>query len=293
MPREYCRHPSGAAPLDPDKLRVIWLEEGNGAALVEGDEILAIIPPWSGEEGFHGYARDCSSESPFAWPLDEDNALFERIHRAEEYWALWDDEKFWQRFSSQLIRPLETALGPHAKYYAIDGGRWPPRALLRFDLPDRYLLITVGISLLPQPNVERYAEDPSPLRRIELAAAVEKSCPVEEVKRLGSYLSGQAQFPWSHWSWLGAGHTLDCRATPKSCGGNRFPAALLTTRLANAPKIPWPSFRGDPINLLWIVPITTAERDWAMANGSDSLIDQLIAAKVDVTIRQRRELKLS
>ena len=293
MPREFCRHAQGNPALNADELRVIWFEEGNGAALVESNQILTIIPPWSGYEGFHGYARDCTADNRIAWPLTADNELHERMRLADEYWKLWDDEEYWTKYSSLLIEPLEAVLGPHSKYYAIDGDKWPPKALLRFDLPDRFILVTVGVSLLPQPGCERYTDDPSDIRRIELAAAFDTGCPVEQVNKFGSYLSGQSRYPWTAWSWLGLGHTVDCESTPQACGGKQFSSALLSTRLPGTPKFKWPSFRGDPINLLWYLPISDGEREWAKANSTDALIDELMQAGVDVTIRSRRELNLS
>lgn len=292
MPRRSCRHPQGQPALNADDLRVIWFEEGGGAALVESNQILAVIPQWSGYEGFRGFARDCTGESAIAWQLAEDNELHARVRRAEEYWKLWDDEDFWGNYSARLIEPLEAALGRHTKYYAIDGDKFPPKALLRFDLPERYILVTVGVSLLPQPGCEMVTDDPSSIRRIELAASIDRNCPVEQVKRFGSYLSGQSCYPWSAWTWLGNGHSVDCD-TPQYCGGNKFPAALLSSRMPGTPTIKWPSFLGDPMNLLWYVPITEAEREWARANDTDSLIDDLIKSGVDVTIRARRELNLS
>jgi hypothetical protein len=49
-PAVYCRHPIGLAAPDPESLRVVWLPEGNGAALYEEDELLAIIPPVERDE---------------------------------------------------------------------------------------------------------------------------------------------------------------------------------------------------------------------------------------------------
>src|SRR5215470_7220780 len=57
-PARHCRHTEGRAAPAAEDLRVVWLPEGNGAALYERDEILAVIPPWSGTNGFCGYARD-------------------------------------------------------------------------------------------------------------------------------------------------------------------------------------------------------------------------------------------
>jgi hypothetical protein len=67
--RAHCRHPRGLGPLDREALRVVWLPEGNGAALDEGDALFALLPPWSGLKGFHGYARDAIGDGPVAWEI--------------------------------------------------------------------------------------------------------------------------------------------------------------------------------------------------------------------------------
>ena len=41
-PAEHCRHKQGAPPLSRDDLQVAWLPEGNGAALYERDDLLAM-----------------------------------------------------------------------------------------------------------------------------------------------------------------------------------------------------------------------------------------------------------
>src|SRR5262245_29618764 len=87
LPRQNCTHPDGAPMLSAGDLRVVWFEEGDAAALLSRTEVLAVIPSWSGEKGFAGYARDCVGESPVCWELTRDNVLHERIRRAEEFWA--------------------------------------------------------------------------------------------------------------------------------------------------------------------------------------------------------------
>lgn len=70
LPAKECRHPDGAVPLDSAKLEIVWFEEGDAAALLHAGEILAVIPAWSGVDGFEGYARDCSAQSDLCWPLE-------------------------------------------------------------------------------------------------------------------------------------------------------------------------------------------------------------------------------
>lgn len=276
LPRQHCKHPDGAKLPAVASLRIVWFEEGNGAALLEQDEILAVLPAWSGKNGFNGYARDCLSESPLCWPMPVVDTLKRRIDRADEYWKAWDDDTYWTNYRDQQIAAYEAAFSSkHAKYYSIDGGAWPPKAMLRFDLDSGWILVTCCVSIRPQPGVELSTDDPAPLRRIELGAAFDRDCPESEVLRFASYLSGQTEFPWSQMSWFGHGHTLPCDSTPDSIGGSDFPAVLFVP--ANTASIPvlLPEFRGDPVNLHWMIPITESEREYAESKGSTALLELL------------------
>ena len=290
MPAAHCAGRGAGPPLDPENLGVVWFEECDGAALLEGDEILAIIPSWSGVGDFSGYARDCIGEGPFAWELDSENVMHERVRAAQDFWQLWDDEEFWPRWRNERVAALQAVLGRHTKHYSIDGGEFPPRALLRFDAPGHYVLITVGVSLLPEPGVERQFDDPSPHRRIELAAAVDRTCGEAELQRVGKYLSAQARYPWSQFSPLGHGHTMPCDCIPTALDPKRFNCVLFSQSLPGAPQLVLPQFRGDPTNVLWLLPISQRERQFAMNAGSTELEQRLARAGATFVMRPRKEL---
>jgi hypothetical protein len=292
MPAAHCVDRAEGDPLDPESLRVVWFEECDGAALLENNEILAVIPSWSGLGDFSGYSRDCVGEGPFAWEMGSDNVIHERIRAADEFWDLWDDENFWSSWRDERIAAIESVLGPHARYYAIDGGEFPPRAMLRFDLPDSFVLLTLGTSLFCQPGVDRYFEDPSPHRRFELAAAVDRTCSDAELTRLGEYISGQAGYPWSRFAPLGHGHTMPCDSTPASCDPQRFNFVLFFQSLPHTPRLALPAFRGDRTNVLWMMPISQRERQLAMDAGSAELEQRLAKAGSTFVIRARKELAL-
>ncbi len=292
MPAAHCMDPSPGQPLDPQSLRIVWFEECDACALLERNKPLAIIPSWSGMGDFSGYARDCIGQGPFAWELSADNVMHLRTKAAADFWKLWDDDDFWSEWRDQQIADIETVLGPHAKYYAIDGDEFPPRALLRFDLPDRYVLITVGVSLFCLPKVEQHYDDPSPYRRIELAAAVDRKCPDAELSRFGQYISGQARYPWTHFTPLGHGHTMPCDSTPSVFDGQRFNCVLFSQTLPETPELALGRFRRDPINVLWMLPITERERKLAMEAGSQELERQLVKAGTSVVIRRRNEVAI-
>jgi hypothetical protein len=275
MPASFCCHPDGLAPLSGQDLRVVWLPEGNGAALFEGDEILAIIPPWSGTDGFHGYAREGSGEGPVAWELDPENLLLPRFDDAQSYWGKWDAENLWPSIQAELLTHVEKTFGPHTNYYAIDGGEWPPKALVRIPWQDRVVLITIGVSTRPQPNVEMHTEQPELLRRVELGSVLPKSWPYDAIDGFASYLSGQSNLPWHSYTWLGPGHTIPCDSWQNSA----FNFALLLREHAGAPRLTLGSQFNDPVNVLWFVPISETERQQAIESSSDHVATILPAQR--------------
>jgi hypothetical protein len=86
-PKAFCAVPEACPLPERDQLRVCWLPEGDGAALFEGRELLAIIPPWSGKGGFHGYARDCRGQGVVAWEMPSEPALLLRFEEAAKFWS--------------------------------------------------------------------------------------------------------------------------------------------------------------------------------------------------------------
>jgi len=54
-----------------------------------------------------------------------------------------------------------------------------------------------------------------------------------------------------------------------------------------APAIRFPALHGDPVNLLWLVPITAAERVVAQRDGSETLVESLSRAGHDFIHRDR------
>lgn len=266
-PRDHTREPRGARAPRSSDLSVVWLPEGNGAALFERDTMVAIIPPWSGSGGFHGYAAACVGEGPLAWEMPRDGELIERFRDAERYWAAWDTDAIWPDAGDAVIESINAALGQHSNYYAIDGGEWPPKAALRIPRPEGTVFVTAGVSLVPQPTVELYSDDWKALRRIELAAMLPSSWPDDAVKTFGKYLSAQSRLPWNVYAWLGAGHTIPC----DSWRNPRYTAALLVRDHPVVGSVEGAKVLGDPVSVLWFIPITDSERQLAMDEGSAAL----------------------
>jgi hypothetical protein len=270
-PQAHCRHPHGLPPLRKEHLRVAWLPEGNGAALYEGGELLAIVPPWSGMNGFHGYAAESIGEGPIAWEIGAHNSLIERFCEAQSYWQRWENANPWPSMQDALLSGIEKQLGRHSNYYAIDGGKWPPKAIVRIPVPDCVVLVTIGMSVRPQPNVEMSTAGPELLRRIELGVVLPARWPDDAVTRFAGYMSGQTGLPWNKYTWFGPGHTIPC----DSWQNRSFAFALLQP---DHPAVPTPTLEpqfGDPVNILWLVPISAVEQQMAVDDGSERLIQAL------------------
>ena len=272
MPAAYCRHPKGEAALDPNLLRVVWLPEGNGVALFQKKEMLAAIVPWSGQKGFCGYARDALGEGPNAWELSADNNLHRRFAEAEKYWAMWDSKPSpWETVQASQLAAYEAVFGKYTRYFAIDGGAWPPKALAEFEAAPGRVLATIGVGLRPQPEIEMYTETPELFRRIEIGMVLRKEMSKEEQQSWRSYISAQAGFPWVKYTWLGHGHTIGCEGVKQS-GWN---AVLLVDAKQIQPYCRMPDFYGDPVTLLWMVPISAQELAVAQKEGSKAILHRL------------------
>ena len=84
-------------------------------------------------------------------------------------------------------------------------------------------------------------------------------------------MSGQSELPWTRYTWLGSGHTIACDAWQNP----DFRFALLQPR---HPAVATPTLKpqfGDPVNILWFVPISADERQTAIDHGSERLMDVL------------------
>lgn len=281
---EYCTQQSNE-PLKSNELEIIWFEECDGAALLERGEILAIIPSWSGSKDFWGYSRDCKGDSKLCWGLGtpETNVLFRRVKRSINYWKLWNGD-LWSKVQNKYLNTLENKFGKSKNYYAIDGGNWPPKALVRF-FNQKHILCTMGLSLIAQPKIED-----DNLKRIELAISLDPSYSEEDIKKLGVYISGQSSLSWNQITWLGDGHTLSCDCLPESKYGSEFKYVFLIKNFDNEYDIKFDSFLGDNINVLWMIPITENEKKYAIEHGSNKLKEKLNENNVSLLFKDRKEV---
>lgn len=271
MPKKYICHEEGGIRLNADKLELVWYEEGDAAALFEGDTLLCVIPWWSGYQSFNGYARYAVGTAPYAWELKQaEENLLAHIEKCRAFWDYFETP-FWEEVQAQHIRTLECFFGKYEKYYAIDGGNFPPKALITGCKEDVCYGITAGVSLMPMPCVEQYFnEDAGDFRRIEMGFAATKDYQ-EICMKMYSYLSSIAALPWQEISFLAHGHTVPCNAIEGYAA-----VWLLNARLLPRMDSPvYEDFFGEKINLLWAVPVTDKEYEWLRSVDTKEALQHL------------------
>ncbi len=285
MPAGHTKHPGGRPPLDPRALRALWFEEGDGVAIIEAGQLLAVIPGWSDmAHGMPGYSRDVIGQTPFGWSLDDAmEGLGPRADRATAFWRWRHSEDSWSGFRQSLLGHLLGRLGPGGRYWDVGGGKQPPVGVSERPPTDGRpftVLSTLGMSCQRMPVVEQVMEDPSGWARVEFALAT--TLPSPQAARLFLWLG---QYPWREASWLGSGHTVRWYHEPATFPlGGGYEAVLLLDDPSpllgpEVPDLSGFSFSGDPVRWLWVVPITERERLLARERGAKGLVTQLAAQR--------------
>jgi hypothetical protein len=103
------------------------VEEGDGVALFEGGDLLAVIPGWSNmSKGMPGYSRDVIGQTPFGWSLDDAmDGLGPRVTEASDFWRWRLDPQAWAQFQQGMLGHMLARLGPGARYWDVSGNSRP------------------------------------------------------------------------------------------------------------------------------------------------------------------------
>ena len=279
MPAEFVAHDPGGIELDDDSLSIEWFAEGDSAAVLSDGKIIAVIPCFSGYDGFYGYSAYARGTGPFAWELKGAYPRFAKeVADSREFWAFFNDEDFWGKVQDFHINTLNRFWGKEEKYYAIDGGEFPPKALAQGRKGDTLYAITLGVSMIPMPKVEMsYEDNYKDFRRMELGFACSGRCGAL-LESLIPAMSGLAQFPWSEITFLGHGHTIPF----DSIKGYDFLLFLNDRRLGNTDAPHYDDFMGEKVNLLWIVPITRKDQKFIVDNGVEEYLKGKDSSKIIV-----------
>ncbi|EKN4694337.1 suppressor of fused domain protein [Yersinia ruckeri] len=271
---EYCRNIAGEAALDAQFINIVWSESDDGAALWYQGQLLAVIPGWSLYiDHSVCYSAGCIKENPLTLPLGSTstNTQYALAERTRLFWRAWQQEEGnpWPAIQTEYVRRYEQHFGPSLKYYAIDQGTWPPMAISQHEKDGIYYFLTLGVSIRPQPWVDiLFNDDAGQYRRIEMALAVDSHYVNEDnAVRMASALAGFASVPWSKISWLGEGHTLESDVAPQGYEGYVLSAHLYP----DADSLTLPLQQDDPVNIYWVSPIFTSEREFAHSTPSGGL----------------------
>jgi hypothetical protein len=280
MPAERTKHPAGRPPLQEGSLEALWFEEGDGVAILENGQPVAVIAGWAdADRGMPGYSIDVIGQTPYGWSLDDAmEGLAPRLEQARAFWSWRDSADGWNQFQQALFEHLSPRLGPGGYYWrGHPAGRQPLIGVTERPAGGRpyTVLSTVGMSCQRMPAIEQLLDDPGGYARIELAVAT--TLPSAHAARVFSWL---APYPWHDVTWFGPGHSVCWDDEPSAFPLGDGEAVLLlgTPGVLAEPQPPDLSgftFAGDPVRWLWVVPIQEREQQIAKDEGSGSLISRL------------------
>ena len=271
MPADLCNEFSYITDFEDDEnWELQWGLDQNSIAVWYKDKIVAVMPEWSGFKGFFGYSIGANCENELAWPLSLDNMQVEKFTMEREFLVNWTTD-LWVKYQESLLELYDSAIEGEGRYFAIDGGKWPPKGLRYISQSVRHHLFTIGVSILPMPSFgmgrEENVED---FRRIELGIIFEGN---SDFQVLGEYLSAQSTYPWYWGTHFDKGHTIPCSQLNDL--GSKMTHMLLVEKANFLPDVKLPEFDSSNVRLLYMVPIYDSEQKFAEENSSSQLIELL------------------
>ena len=266
LPGEFCNHPEGKQRFKATDLECVWFEDGNGVALLEKEEILCIIPSWA-SKNYPPYSRDCIKENSLAVPLLEENILIDTVKKAQEFKEFIITDGCLEWFIDERYELFETYLGECRGSYASENKTAIINRILKFESGDITYLITASASLHMQPTVELVTDIPEDLRRVEVGLAIKTDIFKNNEIEIANMLSYTALMPWRNITWIGHGHTIECFEVFSKDNSYPYGVFINSKEVNLLPQIEFPNFRGDPINLLWLTPISQKDFEFIKDQG--------------------------
>lgn len=275
-PIAFCRDPDGVAAPEAASLKVSWLPDGSGAALRVDGVIHAVVPPQPPGQRVVSLSRHAAEDSALARVLRADDPLVQAFDEADAYWTLWEDERFCVAAGEAILAQYESSWGAPANHFSIDNGQWPPRNLVQTHVGDWEVFATVGLSLVPQPNVPRSGpRGPETYRRLELAALIPVGWSEERRAPVVQQLAQMAWFPWAKFTWLGHGHTF----TLAFSEADGWESCMLMTGPLPIEKPRLGPVQGDPVNLVFLLPVAKQEVERAKVEAAAAVIEDIAESR--------------
>ena len=267
MPKEDCNESGYIKDFkNSGNWELQWGLDQNSIAVSYQGKIIAIMPEWSGVNGFYGYSAGVMGETPLAWPLKDDNIQINRFLKEKEFLESWS-ESTWITHQERLLKAFDALYSGESRYFAADEGKWPPLGIHYCNTGDTEFMATVGMSQLPMPEYGMPHEEPEEFRRIELAMACR---PISDFQPLAQYLSGQSTYPWNFGSHFDHGHTMPCEQL-REVGSNASFVAFVD-KAKFLPEVLMPSFEGNSVRLLFMLPIYESEQRYAEEKSTQELL---------------------
>ncbi len=271
--KEACAHPAGKETIQAENVELLWFQEGNSVALYVAGRLEAIIPPWSGKEGYFGYAVEALAEDvgtlPFPTP---GSGLFERVEENRLFWEKRKEPSYWDNFRDSLLAHYESVFGPHTQYYAVTGRSYPPLAVVEFKrAPDDVIYATLGMSYQNMPQVELYFNEPQKHMRAEIITRRE-----EAPEWMPGLLGRIGYFPWSENTFFTHGHSYESGLTEEL--SDFIFSSIYDESLIPVPA-PYTWEEGLPVNFLYALPVEQEILLESRSVGSGRALERILKEK--------------
>jgi len=267
MPKKHCNDSAYIKDFkNKDNWSLKWGLDQNSISVHYKDNLISVMPEWSGYEGFWGYSIGVSNETDIAWPLNSDNKQINRVRSEQAFLNDWSDSS-WVELQEGIIEKYKNHMSGDNRYFSGDGGNWPPLGIHYCKNAQQEFIATIGMSILPMPLLGMNFEDPEPYRRIELATTFENA---QDGLPLASYISGQATYPWSFGTHFNHGHTIPCSQLKEA--GSDMSFMLILESASFLPKI---SIDRLNTRLLFMLPIFESEQVFIEQNNTYDFLELL------------------
>lgn len=269
MPQGCFSHAPGGMTISPEGLHITWLSDGNSAVLHQNGNVLAVIPPNAGLYEFPGFSRYAVGQNRYAWEMQKGMPVYwmEQVVMCDQLWAESHTQGFWQGMQQKHLEILGNFFSKNTGYYAIDDGKYPLRAVIEGERGGVTYGFTAFLSIFPQPEIGVYIRGAEQHRRIEFGFAARSGIRAINTEAYNCFMA-LAKHIYSHTEFFAHGHTNPWQGIP---GFSAF--LFVNPRAIRGMESPaYPAFAGDPVNLLWAVPLKEQEYRFATEQGSDALL---------------------
>ncbi|MCQ2469758.1 MAG: suppressor of fused domain protein [Ruminococcus sp.] len=272
MTADSICHAAGGIDLDDKNLSIVWFEQGTSAALLCGDELICVIPEWSGYKDFHGYSKYAVGTGRYAWEMkNAADSLMLRVEKGRKLWHNFGTIAASRKYMMSQLPEVLKFLSVHGNDFDISKNRFPTKAVVSGSRNNTCYCLTIGASLAAMPNIEMYVgEKYTDYQRTEFGFAAGSKFR-QLLQPMAGVLGNYTEYPWNEYTFFAHGHTIPFSKL------KGFEAVLFVNpdMTDGIEKPVYPRFQdGTKVNLLWIVPLTKAEYDFAVEHDAETMLSR-------------------